>query len=431
MRTSETKRDRWVSASLIIGAVLAGLAAVAVQRRSAAATRSAALPPPGSMTMAATSSAKPAAVPVPPKQPGGAQSPAQAPAQGAARPRVDVVFALDTTGSMSGLIEGAKRKIWSIASFIARGQPSPDLRVGLVAYRDVGDAYVTRVYDLDADLDRVYRRLLAMRADGGGDGPEHVARALHQAVHAMSWSDSAAAGETGAAASLRLIYLVGDAPPHVDYHDGYDFAKAARAAAQRGIQIHAIRCGTDPETASYWRRIAVLGRGEFLTIDQDGGMRDRHTPYDDELARLHDQLSDTVVPFGRGAGEAADALRAAAAAPLAVKAARAEYLGAKKEALGAGGDLVEEVSSGVVDLGGLAANELPPALARLPAPERKAKIAEKAHARGAILDRISTVSKDRDRYLRSDKAGATPATGFDAEVEKTLRRAGASAGLAF
>ena len=106
----------------------------------------------------------------------------------AARPRVELVFALDTTGSMTSLIEGAKRKIWSLASFIAQGQPTPDLRVGLIAYRDVGDAYVTKVFDLDDDLDRVYRRLRSFHADGGGDGPEHVARALHESVHKMSWS---------------------------------------------------------------------------------------------------------------------------------------------------------------------------------------------------------------------------------------------------
>ena len=33
-----------------------------------------------------------------------------------AKPVVEVAFVLDTTGSMGGLIEGAKRKIWSIAT---------------------------------------------------------------------------------------------------------------------------------------------------------------------------------------------------------------------------------------------------------------------------------------------------------------------------
>ncbi|MGZ4984173.1 MAG: vWA domain-containing protein, partial [Chthoniobacterales bacterium] len=29
------------------------------------------------------------------------------------KPRIEVCFVLDTTGSMGGLIEGAKQKIWS------------------------------------------------------------------------------------------------------------------------------------------------------------------------------------------------------------------------------------------------------------------------------------------------------------------------------
>src|SRR5262245_9038157 len=74
-------------------------------------------------------------------------------------PQVEVVFVLDTTGSMGSLLEGAKKKIWSIASEIARGKPSPRLKIGLVAYRDKGDAYVTKVTDLHEDLDKIYGEL--------------------------------------------------------------------------------------------------------------------------------------------------------------------------------------------------------------------------------------------------------------------------------
>src|SRR5262249_36114471 len=157
-----------------------------------------------------------------------------------------------------------------------------------------------------------------------------------------------------------------DAPPHLDYHDGYDYTKASRDAAQRGIHIHAIRCGTDPETATYWRRIASLGQGEFLTIGQDGGMRDHHTPYDDERAKLHDELSDTVVPYGDGAAETRGALAAAAAAPAPVKAARAGYMAAKKEV---GDDLVSAVAGGKLDLDKVPAASLPRSIAALPEPE--------------------------------------------------------------
>ena len=98
------------------------------------------------------------------------------------RPTLEVVFVLDTTSSMGSLIEGAKEKIWSIASRMASGKPSPRIRVGLVAFRDIGDSYVTKNFDLTEDLDTVYKNLKSFRAEGGGDTPEHVGRALGEAV---------------------------------------------------------------------------------------------------------------------------------------------------------------------------------------------------------------------------------------------------------
>src|SRR4051812_306850 len=127
----------------------------------------------------------------------------------AARPKVEVVFCLDTTGSMTGLIDGAKAKIWAICNQIAGGKPTPDLKVGLVAYRDKGDAYVTKVFDLTDDLDSVHANLKTFVADGGGDFPEHVNQALFDSVNKVKWSKDSK--------TLRIIFLVGDAPPHMDY----------------------------------------------------------------------------------------------------------------------------------------------------------------------------------------------------------------------
>ena len=116
---------------------------------------------------------------------------------------VDVVFAVDTTGSMGGLLEGAKRTVWSIATHIRKTDPDADLRVGLVAYRDLGDEYVTRDLALTGDLDAVFAELASYQAAGGGDTPEDVDAALDDALHKMQWRDDA----------KKLMFLVGDAPP--------------------------------------------------------------------------------------------------------------------------------------------------------------------------------------------------------------------------
>ena len=47
------------------------------------------------------------------------------------KPRIEVCFVLDTTGSMGGLIEGAKQKIWSIANEMISAKPTPELKLGL------------------------------------------------------------------------------------------------------------------------------------------------------------------------------------------------------------------------------------------------------------------------------------------------------------
>src|SRR5688572_15445044 len=104
----------------------------------------------------------------PPPSPPASPPPTSQGQQATVRPHVDVAFVLDTTGSMSGLLEGAKQKIWSMASKIARGKPAPILRVAVVAYRDRGDAYVAKRFDLTKDLDAVYAHLQTLHADGGG-----------------------------------------------------------------------------------------------------------------------------------------------------------------------------------------------------------------------------------------------------------------------
>src|SRR5262247_3068736 len=79
--------------------------------------------------------------------------------------KIEVVFVLDTTGSMGGLIQAAKEKIWSIATTLAQAQQAPEISMGLVAYRDRGDAYVTQVVDLSKDLDTMYSTLLRFAAE--------------------------------------------------------------------------------------------------------------------------------------------------------------------------------------------------------------------------------------------------------------------------
>ena len=85
------------------------------------------------------------------------------PAADQSKPRIEVCFVLDTTGSMGGLIDGAKQKIWSIANEIVSAKPTPQLKLGLIGYRDRGDEYVVKSFNLTDDIrfgPEIVRRLL-------------------------------------------------------------------------------------------------------------------------------------------------------------------------------------------------------------------------------------------------------------------------------
>lgn len=343
------------------------------------------------------------------------------------RPVVDVMFVVDTTGSMSGLIDGAKRKIWEMARFIAQGQPAPDLRIGLVAYRDVGDEYVTKFFDLTDDLDGVYQNLTSFAAGGGGDTPEHVAKALHEAVFRASWSPGKNA--------LKLIYLVGDAPPHSDYQDGFNYRAIAMQAKERGIRVNTVRCGRDEDTRLAWLEIAQRTGGEFSSIDQSGGMVDVSTPFDAELARLNRELTETALPYGDL--ERRNAVRAKASksleAPAEAQAARAGLFGLfnsrGRAAAVSEGDLVDDVANKKADVAALPAAALPEPMQGMAAGERVRYLETKKKERQEVLGKINALSQKRDEYLKTK--APEKADSFDGRVRSALRKQAADVGVLY
>lgn len=104
------------------------------------------------------------------------------------RDTLELVFVLDTTGSMGGLIDGAKQRIWGIINEVMQKPSKPRVRVGLVAYRDIGDEYVTKLLPITEDLDKAYTTLMDYQAGGGGDTPENVRKALAEGVRNAGWS---------------------------------------------------------------------------------------------------------------------------------------------------------------------------------------------------------------------------------------------------
>ncbi len=336
----------------------------------------------------------------------------------AAKPRVEVAFVLDSTGSMGGLIEGAKQKIWSIANRIVAEKPTPEVRIGLITYRDKGDEYVTRRFDLTGDIDEVFKNLQSFRADGGGDDEESVNQALHEAVTDLSWTSDRAV--------LKIVFLVGDYPPHMDYRNDVKYPVSCREAAAAGIIINTVQCGDVPDTTTVWQEIARRAEGSFVALAQSGNMTVMATPFDDEIGRTSAALGATVVAYGdrERQEEARGKVKKAAEAPASVAADRAAYnLASGGKAIQGSGDLVADVGEGKVDLAAVKPELLPAEMQKMTPAQRGAFVTAHQQKRSELNGRLTELSKKRADFIDAEQkrlAASGSGDSFDQKVAEII-----------
>ncbi len=146
---------------------------------------------------------------------------------------LDIVFIMDTTGSMGEEINRLKNTIEIINLNLAALSTKPRIRFGMVLYKDRGDEYVTKVVQLTEDLDRFRADLEKVSAGGGGDEPEDLQAALMDTVNKMKW------GKEG----IRLCFIITDAPPQLYGDQKYKYDDAVRDARKNAIKIFSVGTG--------------------------------------------------------------------------------------------------------------------------------------------------------------------------------------------
>jgi Mg-chelatase subunit ChlD len=344
------------------------------------------------------------------------------------KPRIEVCFVLDTTGSMGGLIEGAKQKIWSIANEMISAQPTPELKLGLIGYRDRGDDYVVKSFSLTDDIDAIYGHLREFQAGGGGDTPESVNEALAEAIHKMPWSSDSKV--------LKIIFLVGDAPPHMDYPNGPKYPDLCREAAKKDLIINTIQCGEMAETKPIWQEIAKLSEGSYVGISQSGNVAVISTPMDKELSRLNERIGVTLIPYGDSKQQAEIHAKYAAAksAPVAAMADRLSYNSKTGKAVQGRGELVDALNDKTLKLEEIDQEQLPAELQKLDRTELQKRISKARDERADLQKQIVEVSKKRETYIQSENkrlAAEGKGDAFDQKVTETLHAQAAKKGISY
>jgi hypothetical protein len=337
-----------------------------------------------------------------------------APAPLTRKPKIEVVFVIDTTGSMGDWINICKMKFWALCNAFANTRPTPELKVGLVDYRDKGDLWITKVYDLRDDLDAVFADLQTFRADGGGDTPEHVNQALFDAVHKIKWSTDRH--------TMRLIYLIGDAPAHMDYTDDVKYPVTCKEAVKRGIIINTIQCGTDNDCTVHWKDIATLGGGSYMQLSRANTVRPLTAPQDRRLQEINSELVRSIIVWGNSAKRTADLRKVREVSNLAEAAAADRISVMVRENRISGLDLLDSMRAGKVKLESLKPDELPLELQKLSPKERREHIEKVAVKRAALIKEALDLDRKRTAHLAGvlSRGGAN----FDGPVLDMLRRQG-------
>ena len=172
---------------------------------------------------------------------------------------LDILFLLDATGSMGDEIDRLKTTIDTVAAQIDGFATRPDVRFGMTLYRDVGDTFVTSTYDFTGDVGEFRTALGAVVADGGGDYPEALDEGLAEALATPAWRDPAR--------TLQLVFLVADAPPHVERQVEVPYVASIASAVGRGVKVFPVASSeSDDQAEAVFRQMAAATGARFVFL---------------------------------------------------------------------------------------------------------------------------------------------------------------------
>lgn len=321
--------------------------------------------------------------------------------------KIQIVFALDATGSMAGLMSAAKDKIWSIASSITQSDQPPLLEIGFVFYRDKGDAFITKRVPLSDSIDNVYAELMAITASGGGDTPESVNQGLYEAVEMFKWD-----ADPGV---FKTVILVGDAEPKMNYTDDVKYPQTCLLARSKGIVLNSILMGNNATAKKFFEKIPECSEGSFVNVDMKVNDIAIATPYDDAISDLNDKYENMALYYGdentKMKGSYVQELnsKVVTGSKSNVKAQRAEYKMKKMEYAGAAtkiksNDLLDDISNNRISIDSIPTSELPTIVQGMSREDRKKYVESKSAERKKVYSEMQEKIKLRNQYIKDELA---------------------------
>lgn len=342
--------------------------------------------------------------------------------------KAQIAILLDTSSSMDGLIEQAKTQLWSIVNTFVNAKvagATPYVEVALYEYGNSGlrseTNWIRLIRPFTRDLDQVSDDLFKLTTNGGD---EFCGAVIERAMADLSWDQDKQV--------YKAIMIAGNEP----FTQGpINPDNACRAAAEKGIIVNTIHCGTEAEGINGgWRRGASLAHGRYLVINQGRAVVHVDAPQDDEIMKLNQELNKTYVGYGSLApgGKAKQEMQdvnalskkeSGAALQRAVTKASSNYDNSRW-------DLVDAQKKKDFDVAKVPESDLPAELKGKTTEEKKAWVEDKAKERTTLQDRILKLNKEREAFVAGKlKEGAKDT--LDVVVTQAVKEQAEKLGYSF
>lgn len=347
------------------------------------------------------------------------------PAEGEAL--VQLAILLDTSGSMSGLIDQAKTQLWKLVNeFISAKQEgkTPVVQVALYEYGkttlSAEEHWIRQIQPLTRDLDKISEELFALKTNGG---EEYCGAVIQRATLDLAWDPSPKV--------YKAIFIAGNEP----FTQGpVSSDKSCRAAIAKGIIVNTIHCGSEAQgLAEHWNRGALLADGKYMVIDQNRAVAHIEAPQDKEIVKLNEKLNQTYIGYGAAAPAAVATQRAQDANALANAAVGSEVQRVVSKASAnywnSRWDLVDASKQKDFDIAKMKEQDLPLEMRKMTVEERKTFVAAKAVERQEIQKKVLELSREREAYVAKKQQAAGEGETLDKVITQALREQAAKKGV--
>ena len=312
------------------------------------------------------------------------------------KPLVHMAILLDTSGSMSGLIDQARAELWAIVNefiFAKRGGLAPEVQVALYEYGKSSlpskGGYIRQIVQFTTDLDKISEELFALKTNGGS---EYCGWVIKEATAELDWSD--------APDDLKVIFIAGNEP----FTQGpVDYRKSCKTAIGKNIIVNTIHCGSQKDgLKGKWKDGAVISDGKYLNIDHNRQIVHIAAPQDKEIQELSVKLNQTYLAYGVLGRDnyARQRQQDMTNANLSIEASiQRSVAKSSSNYMNEHWDLVDALAKDADKLGELKEEQLPENMRKMTEKERKEYIEAKAKERAEIQKKIQTLNESRKKYV--------------------------------